>query len=258
MFAHFVSADFGWLEAPDGRSAQRVIRPGKNRDGYFTSDEVLEQANAVMDLCQELWPDSSFMTMQRLMSSVPRMHFLLVKCQRISQKVMGIGWLKPSNGMRIKDAAGNPMKEKIRMADATFNGQPQSLYFADDHLEHPGKFEGMAQILTEWGYANTAKIRAECKGFKCQEPALDCCLRRILYNQPDFQDVPSLLEIACKARGFQLILLPKFHCELNFIEQVWGYAKRLYCLLPRSSREEDLERNALSSLEQVPLVLMCQ
>jgi transposase len=37
-----------------------------------------------------------------------------------------------------------------------------------------------------------------------------------------------LLETACEARGFRAIFLPKFHCELNFIEQCWGYSKRVY------------------------------
>ncbi|KAF8240327.1 hypothetical protein L208DRAFT_1049715, partial [Tricholoma matsutake] len=47
--------------------------------------------------------------------------------------------------------------------------------------------------------------------------------------------------------------LIKFHCELNFIEQCWGYAKRKYCEFPPSSKEADLERNLLAELEMVSL-----
>ena len=43
---------------------------------------------------------------------------------------------------------------------------------------------------------------------------------------------------------------------LNFIEQCWGYAKRIYRLNPPSSREDHLEKNALASLEVVPLKSM--
>ena len=59
-----------------------------------------------------------------------------------------------------------------------------------------------------------------------------------------------------KSRGFQVIFLPKFHCKLNFIEQCWGYSKRVYrqCLV--SSKEEDLEKNVLNPLESVPLESM--
>jgi hypothetical protein len=51
----------------------------------------------------------------------------------------------------------------------------------------------------------------------CPTPPLDRCLRRILYNQPDFENVKSLLKIDPEECGFQSLFLPKFHCELNFI-----------------------------------------
>ena len=50
--------------------------------------------------------------------------------------------------------------------------------------------------------------------------------------------------------------MPKFHRELNFIEQCWGYAKRIYRLNPESSREDHLERNALAALNAIPLETM--
>ena len=99
--------------------------------------------------------------------------------------------------------------------------------------------------------------KAQCgKNFLCKPGATDCCCRRMLYNEPDFVAVESLLETACKARGFQILFLPKFHCELNFIEQCWGCAKRRYQLFPLSSKEEDLERNVIIALEEVSLISM--
>jgi hypothetical protein len=68
--------------------------------------------------------------------------------------------------------------------------------------------------------------------------------------------VDTILETTCNARGFKVIFLPKFHCELNFIEQCWGYAKRIYRLNPESSREDHLERNALAALDAIPLESM--
>ena len=76
------------------------------------------------------------------------------------------------------------------------------------------------------------------------------------YNQPDFVQVESLLETYRKSCGVNVIFLPKFHCELNFIEQCWGYAKRIYQHYPPSSKEADLEQNLLSALKSVPVESM--
>ena len=78
----------------------------------------------------------------------------------------------------------------------------------------------------------------------------------MLYNEPDFKNVDSILETDAKARGFQILFLPKFYCELNFIEQCWGHAKRRYRTFPHSSQEDDLERNIVQALDEVPLISM--
>ena len=70
------------------------------------------------------------------------------------------------------------------------------------------------------------------------------------------QSSPSVTEIAFNSRGFEIYFLPKFHCELNFIEQCWGFAKRVYRLNPESSREDVLKRNAIAALDAVPIESM--
>jgi hypothetical protein len=60
----------------------------------------------------------------------------------------------------------------------------------------------------------------------------------------------------CRSRGVEVVFLPKFHCELNFIEQCWGRAKSIYRTYPPSSKEEDLTRNTLSALASIPLTMM--
>jgi transposase len=77
-----------------------------------------------------------------------------------------------------------------------------------------------------------------------------------LYTQPDFVAVESLLETHARVRGFEVLFLLKFHCELNFIEQCWGYAKQKYHEFPLSSKEADLKKNLLAALEMVSLEKM--
>jgi hypothetical protein len=141
------------------------------------------------------------------------------------------------------------------MSNGLINGAIQEFYWPEGHKDGR-KFKGMARILEERGF-DTKKLKAQCnRKFECSSGSSECCLRRILYNQPDFVNVESLLKQHCRAEGFAVIFLPKFHCELNFIEQCWGYAKRLYHCYPASSKDSDLERNVVEALDSVPLESM--
>ncbi|EJD06377.1 uncharacterized protein FOMMEDRAFT_75712 [Fomitiporia mediterranea MF3/22] len=99
----------------------------------------------------------------------------------------------------------------------------------------------MAQILTERGY-NVQGLKAECLGFKCTDISLNakCCCRRILFNELDFRSQKSALEEFIESRGHKAIFYPKYHCELNFIEQCWGRAKFFYRMMKRPHNEEEL------------------
>jgi transposase len=264
MIADFVSADFGWLQSPDrGKNARRVMKPGKNRDGYFTSEDITEQANAAMDILTEHYPEYEHIFVYDNAPSHLKRPEGSVTARNMPKYTPkpGTNWgievsKRDVNGNLEYNTDGSIKKHKIPMQDSMLtDGTVQPLYFPEGH-ERAGVFKGMAVILEERGFAGMQKLRAECKNFKCAPPALDCCCRRLLFNQPDFQDVDTILGAACEARSFQLIFLLKFHCELNFIEQCWGYAKRLYRLNPESSREDHLERNALAALDVIRLVSM--
>jgi len=80
------------------------------------------------------------------------------------------------------------------------------------------------QVLTERGLWNN-KLLVQCKG-KCNAQESTCCAKRILELQPDFKAQKSLVQEVIEAAGHLCIFLPKFHCELNFIEYFWGAVKR--------------------------------
>ncbi|KAJ7210178.1 hypothetical protein GGX14DRAFT_626618 [Mycena pura] len=327
MVADFVSADFGWspTSLDRTRSARRFLKPGKNREGYFTCADILEQATEMMDILTEVYPNfehvfiydnatthkkraDGALSARKMPKFTPKEGnnwFVEVNVldadgntvpaspqpaaaeavgdaaeiptppgdspskpesaprkRRGKKKAAGAKGKKkkapkeadPSHKKEAKKPAGI-LKQKIRMQDGEFGGQPQPLYFPEGH-ERAGVFKGMQVIFEERGFADAGKKLAECKNFKCAPPKLDCCCRRILFNQPDFSNVESLLETHCKQRGFPILFLHKFHCELNFIEQCWGYAKRVYRYFPESSREDDLERNVREALAAVPLDMM--
>jgi hypothetical protein len=156
---------------------------------------------------------------------------------------------------------GKILKKKIPMSNGRFADSTEQEFYWPVNSGHElaRQFKGMAQILEEWGYhVHELKLKAQCikKFSNCVHGKTDCCCCCILYNEPDFANVDSILETEAKKCGYCVIFLPKFHCELNLIEQCWGYAKRLYCVLHPSLSEDDLEKNMVKCLEEVPLISM--
>jgi len=52
-----------------------------------------------------------------------------------------------------------------------------------------------------------------------------CCMYRVLSLQEDFANKKPMLQHYIEGRGHVCMFLPKFHCELNPIEMLWGFAK---------------------------------
>ena len=225
MVADFVSADFGWLTSPDGnQSARRLFRPGSNRDGYFTNDEIIEQVDEAINILNEYYPNSDF---DHVFIYDNATTHLKRADDALSARKMPKNTPKPGKNWGIEVSKRDPVtgklvyrpdrsvdKIKILMHDGRFeNGQPQPLYFPMDHADKNfrGIFKGMAVILEERGFNEMSKLCAECKGFKCKPGATECCCRRILYNQPDFAEGESLLETHCHACGIHaIVFLPNF------------------------------------------------
>jgi hypothetical protein len=285
MVGDYFSVDFGWQRTRDGRPiARRSMRPGKNRDGYFSAADIEEQAIAACTTVNERWPEYDHVFIYdnaathrkrspRALSARAMLKSISGTARRSSKsKNPDPNFLVPVNkknadGSLMYDVHGTLLKDNIQMTGAYFaDGTVQDLYFPSHDAKHPGKFKGMEVILEERhkkgdlgdiSLEELKKKNAECKSFKCADPHLTtCCMRRMLFNQPDFAAVKSCLEDTCAEHHCTVLFLPKFHCELNPIEMVWGYAKHIYRLNPESSREDTLERNTLSALEQVPLESM--
>ena len=87
---------------------------------------------------------------------------------------------------------------QVQMDNTRFaDGSIQSLDWPEGH-DQAGVFKGMAVILQERGFEHAPKLPTQCEKFKCKPDAINCCCHRILYNQPDFVNVPSILEKVCK------------------------------------------------------------
>lgn len=161
MIADFVSADFGWLTSPDGKqSAHQLFKPGKNRDGYFSNEDIIEQADEAINILREYYPEFDHV----LIYDNATTH---LKCPEdaLSARKMPKVMPKPGKNWGIKVSKRDPItgkfkyrtdgsieKTKILMQDGHFeNGEPQPLYFLMDYPDKNlhGVFKGMAVILEE-------------------------------------------------------------------------------------------------------------
>jgi len=52
-----------------------------------------------------------------------------------------------------------------------------------------------------------------------------CCLYRVISLQDDFINEKPMIQHYLEERGHVCVFYPKFHCEFNSIEMLWGYAK---------------------------------
>jgi len=135
-------------------------------------------------------------------------------------------------------------------------GEVQEFYFPDDHSQFPGCFKGMEQIIRECSlWLASGNLLAQCKGFKCEVGKTDCCCRWLLFNQPDFVNQKSQLEELITSHGHICDFYPKYHCELNFIEQYWGAVKFHYRgFRNQPTTIDEMEKWVLECLDSVPLL----
>ena len=133
---------------------------------------------------------------------------------------------------------------------------PQALNFPEGH-PCAGMFKGMAYILEEHRLVKESKLHAECKNFKCAPPLLIVVVTMFCTINPTSHMFPQFLKMHAMLvdLGWYIFLNVT---ELNFIEQCWGYAKRIYWLNLPSSKEEVLERYALAALISISLAQMWQ
>ena len=93
-----------------------------------------------------------------------------------------------------------------------------SMVLPIDHPTNPDQPKGIKQVLSKQGLWRQGLL-LDCKKPKiCSVDSIDCCTWRLLSQQPDFLKQKSSIQKVIEAAGHLCIFLPKFHCELNFIE----------------------------------------
>lgn len=102
------------------------------------------------------------------------------------------------------------------------------MYFPSDHPTHPNTFKGGYEILKERGIVhNFSELRWACvQAATCHVRFNRCFMKSLLNSVEDFFTETSMLQDIATKRGHIVKMLPKFHCELNPIEQFWASLKQ--------------------------------
>ena len=111
----------------------------------------------------------------------------------------------------------------------------------------------MEQILQEHGLWPETGLIAECPGFKCPPDGENCCCCSTLFNQPDFVSQKSQLQELIERCDHLCDFYPKYHCELNFIEQYWGAAKLCFHTAGQGATIQEMKKKVLDCLDDNPL-----
>ena len=183
------------------KTSYKIITPGKNNDGYWCNEDLVKQIVDIDGLVKFLHPECNIV-------------YIFDNSQNHHARRPDALW---ASNLNLSDGGKNTK----HLRSTTWNGQVQLMQTAD------GKQKGIKSILTERNlWVNGLKL--DCKPCKENNPPVDnlqCCARRILSECPDFKVDKCWLEETVESLGCSLIFLPKFHCELNFIEMLWGFVK---------------------------------
>ena len=100
-----------------------------------------------------------------------------------------------------------------------------------------GKQLGLKSILHQRGKWPANGLRKRCE--HCLKnipkearvnfepfPNHPCCAFYVVSQEKDFLEQKEWLSETVEAAGCEIIYYPKYHCELNYIEMIWGYLKR--------------------------------
>ncbi|KAH8922882.1 hypothetical protein BT69DRAFT_1219761 [Atractiella rhizophila] len=110
----------------------------------------------------------------------------------------------------------------------------------------------MELVLKERGLWPEKGLKGRCKQATDHQADHTCCAERLLASQPDFRTQKGAVVEAIEAAGHYALMLPKFHCQLNFIEFFWG---RMKYYLRENCRYtfEGLKENMHAALKSVQL-----
>ena len=244
--------------------ARKIIYPGKGFDDWWNLDQLIQQTDIAIDIFEYthpgkvgVWAFDCSTAHEGFADDALSVRNMNVnpggKQTRIRDTIIPLNNPPPSSGKPNTRGAIQSMVFPLDHSDPKLSGKPKGMrqvlreresVWEELERRHAGKKIigkcGTCQKSQKKKDAERRIARAEAMGQEetlndedCQDAALNaeeltdewCCMIRVLSLQQDFVDEKPQIQHLLENRGHKCIFLPKFHCELNPIEFVWGYAK---------------------------------
>ena len=213
---------------------------GKNREGYWDGEKMVYQVDEVVLAAEMRFPGHEF-----------RFLFDWSSCHdKMPASSFNISKFKVTPGFQYtREGVQKPFAVVDLELECEYPSKPDGVVFAGEGFgiqrvrfqagerphhasTHDGKIydgqpKGKKQLLWERGLLVPGMTEKGGKN-KTQQLSIDY----VLGNQPDVLHQKSTLQLSIEKAGHVCVMLPKFHCEMNGIERVWGRAKwftRRFC-----------------------------
>ena len=121
-------------------SARVVLRPGKDRDGYFTNEKVVKQLQDAVQIVQTRFPRQTHVFVYDNAPCHTKRPPWSISARHMPKN--------PSANFTFPSVDSQGQKIQVQMEPGRLpDGAVQPFYYSDSHSKHPGMFKGMAQIL---------------------------------------------------------------------------------------------------------------
>lgn len=244
--------------------SQKIIYPGKNHYGWWDLVQLMDQIQHAIDIFKFLHPDKVRIWLFDCSSAHEDLAEDALNVNNMNVNPGGKQWhlhttTIPTNNPPPKpgcpDTQGQ-LQEMVYTADHSdpkLQGQPKGMKAVlqgqksvwDELMSRcKGKVVGKCKECLKSQAKKDAErwvAEAEVMGQEdllaednitqahapeSSEPVSNwCCMHRVLSLQDDFANEKPMLQHYVEGRRHICMFLPKFHCELNPIERLWGYAK---------------------------------
>lgn len=174
------------LDSSFPKSARVLLEYGADKGGYWTSEKFLSNVKDTVAIASFKYPSDKFTVCWFFDHS---------SCHKAF----------PNDALNVKKMNVHPDGAQAIMHTTTWAGRPQTIVYPD------GTAKGMKAVLEERGINTQSMVAAD--------------MRALLSNHFDFQNEQTIIEKYLENEGYRVIFIPKFHCEFNPIERVWGQAK---------------------------------